>query len=156
MNGDKIKKDRIIYLDIARTFAIIFVVLCHSVELIYKMNLQGWVSISLNARIFKTIVFTLGRIGVPLFLFLTGYLLLNRKYDNDADIKKFYKNNLLSLIVTTEVWILIYNIFLSLYNNKPFDTYSLIKEMLFLQKVPLMNMWYMPIIIGIYILLFHM
>lgn len=41
MNGDKIKKDRIIYLDIARTFAIIFVVLCHSVELIYKMNLQG-------------------------------------------------------------------------------------------------------------------
>ena len=65
--------------------------------------------------------------------------------------ENFYKNNLLSLIVTTEVWILIYNIFLSLYNNKPFDTYSLIKEMLFLQKVPLMNMWYMPIIIGIYI-----
>lgn len=151
MNGCNQEKNRIIYLDIARTFAIIFVVLCHSVELIYKMNLQGWVSISLNARIFKTIVFTLGRIGVPLFLFLTGYLLLNRKYDNDADIKKFYKNNLLSLIVTTEVWILIYNIFLSLYNNKPFDTYSLIKEMLFLQKVPLMNMWYMPMIIGIYI-----
>lgn len=46
---------------------------------------------------------------------------------------------------------MIYNIFLSLYNNKPFDTYSLIKEMLFLQKVPLMNMWYMPMIIGIYI-----
>lgn len=150
-NGCNLEKNRIIYLDIARTFAIIFVVLCHSVELIYKMNLQGWISISLNARIFKTIVFTLGRIGVPLFLFLTGYLLLNRKYDNDADIKKFYKNNLLSLIVTTEVWILIYNIFLSLYNNKPFDTYSLIKEMLFLQKVPLMNMWYMPMIIGIYI-----
>lgn len=151
MNGCNQEKNRIIYLDIARTFAIIFAVLCHSVELIYKMNLQGWVSISLNARIFKTIVFTLGRIGVPLFLFLTGYLLLNRKYDNDADIKKFYKNNLLSLIVTTEVWILIYNIFLSLYNNKPFDTYSLIKEMLFLQKVPLMDMWYMPMIIGIYI-----
>lgn len=150
-NGCNLEKNRIIYLDIARTFAIIFVVLCHSVELIYKMNLQGWISISLNARIFKTIVFTLGRIGVPLFLFLTGYLLLNRKYDNDADIKKFYKKNLLPLIVTTEVWILIYNIFLSLYNNKPFDTYSLIKEMLFLQKVPLMNMWYMPMIIGIYI-----
>ena len=110
-NGCNLEKNRIIYLDIARTFAIIFVVLCHSVELIYKMNLQGWISISLNARIFKTIVFTLGRIGVPLFLFLTGYLLLNRKYDNDADIKKFYKKNLLPLIVTTEVWILIYNIY---------------------------------------------
>lgn len=91
MNGCNQEKNRIIYLDIARTFAIIFVVLCHSVELIYKMNLQGWISISLNARIFKTIVFTLGRIGVPLFLFLTGYLLLNRKYDNDADIKNFIK-----------------------------------------------------------------
>lgn len=91
MNGDKIKKNRIIYLDIARTFAIILVVLCHSVTLIYKMNLQEWNLISLNAKIFKTIIFTLGRMGVPLFLFLTGYLLLNRKYDNDADIKKFYK-----------------------------------------------------------------
>lgn len=91
MNGDKIKKNRIIYLDIARTFAIILVVLCHSVTLIYKMNLQEWNLISLNAKIFKTIIFTLGRMGVPLFLFLTGYLLLNRKYDNDADIKNFIK-----------------------------------------------------------------
>ena len=41
MNGCNQEKNRIIYLDIARTFAIIFVVLCHSVELIYKMNLQG-------------------------------------------------------------------------------------------------------------------
>lgn len=40
MNGCNQEKNRIIYLDIARTFAIIFVVLCHSVELIYKMNLQ--------------------------------------------------------------------------------------------------------------------
>lgn len=56
--------------------------------LIYKMNLQEWNLISLNAKIFKTIIFTLGRMGVPLFLFLTGYLLLNRKYDNDAGYKK--------------------------------------------------------------------
>lgn len=75
MNGCNQEKNRIIYLDIARTFAIIFVVLCHSVELIYKMNLQGWVSISLNARIFKTIVFTLGRnrsttIFIPYRLFI--------------------------------------------------------------------------------------
>ena len=33
---------RIEYLDIARTFAIFCVVLCHSVETIYKFSLQEW------------------------------------------------------------------------------------------------------------------
>jgi len=38
-----------------------------------------------------------------------------------------------------------------IYNNQNFDIYILIKEMFFVEKVPLRNMWYMPMIIGIYI-----
>lgn len=144
-------KNRIDYLDIARTFAIISVVLCHAVELIYNINVEGWLDLSIQSKIFKTIGFTVGRLGVPIFLFLSGYLLLNKKYDNDDDVKKFYKKNLIPLILVTEVWIIIYNLFISIYNNKNFDTYSLVKEMLFIEEVPLMNMWYMPMIIGIYI-----
>lgn len=144
-------KKRIYYLDIARTFAIISVVLCHSVELIYNMNLKGWLNLGIKSQIYRTIVFTVGRLGVPIFLLISGYLLLNRRYDNDNDVKKFYKNNLISLILVTEIWIIIYNVFIVIYNNQNFDIYILIKEMFFVEKVPLRNMWYMPMIIGIYI-----
>lgn len=144
-------KKRIYYLDIAKTFAIISVVLCHSVELIYNMNLKGWLNLGIKSQIYRTIVFTVGRLGVPIFLLISGYLLLNRRYDNDNDVKKFYKNNLISLILVTEIWIIIYNVFIVIYNNQNFDIYILIKEMFFVEKVPLRNMWYMPMIIGIYI-----
>ena len=148
---DLSNKKRIVSLDIARTFAIISVVFCHAIELIYNMNLKGWADLSIKSKIFRTIGFTVGRLGVPIFLFLTGYLLLNRQYDNDEEVKKFYKNNLIPLILVTEIWVIIYNVFISIYNNQSFDIYVLIKEMLFIEKVPLINMWYMPMIIGIYI-----
>ncbi len=83
----------------------------------------------------------------------TIYLLLNRNYENDERVKKFYKKNLLPLIVTTEIWIILYNIFLCIYNNTSIDIHTVIKEMLFFEKVPLKNIWYMPMIIGIYIVI---
>lgn len=148
---ESFNKKRIDYLDIARAFAIISVVLCHAVEFIYNVNLEGWLNLSVKSQIFRTIGFTVGRLGVPIFLLISGYLLLNRKYDNDDDVRNFYKKNLIPLILTTEIWIIIYNIFIVIYYNQKFDIYILIKEMFFVETVPLMNMWYMPMIIGIYI-----
>lgn len=144
-------KKRIINLDIARTIAIILVVLCHSVEFIYSMNLKNWLSISLKAKVYRTIMFTCGRLGVPIFLLLSGYLLLSRNYEDDKDIIKFYKKNLLAILITTEIWIIIYNIFLKFYDVCDFKVMTLIREMLFIENVPLKNMWYMPMIIGMYI-----
>ncbi len=144
---------RIINLDVARTFAITTVVLCHAVELIYSMNLDGWLQASRLTKIFRTVAFTTGRLGVPIFLFLTGYLLLSRTYKSERDVKKFYKKNLLPIVLTTEIWIIIYNIFMSIYNNTNFSIILLVKQMLFLEKVNLMNTWYMPMIIGIYIVI---
>lgn len=117
------------------------VVLCHAVEYIYQFNnIQSHIALSIQAKLFKTIVFTI-------------YLLLNRNYENDERVKKFYKKNLLPLIVTTEIWIILYNIFLCIYNNTSIDIHTVIKEMLFFEKVPLKNIWYMPMIIGIYIVI---
>ena len=147
------KKNRIEFLDIARTFAIISVVLCHSVELIYNMKLEGWENLSVQSQMFRTICFTIGRLGVPIFLLITGYLILNKQIDNDDDVINFYKKNLLPLVVTTEIWIVIYNIFIPIYTHERFEFSSLIKNMLFIEQVPLMNMWYMPMIIGMYIAL---
>lgn len=160
INGGKIVEEknlittshkRILNLDIARTIGIILVVLCHSVEYIYNMDLQNWLSISLKAKIFRTVMFTCGRLGVPIFLLISGYLLLSRNYEDDKAVLKFYKNNLVSILITTEIWIIIYNIFLKIYDKCDFKVMTLIREMFFIEYVPLKNMWYMPMIIGVYI-----
>lgn len=144
---------RIIFLDIVRTVAIILVVLCHSVEGIYEMNLNGWGYLGTLSKLFRIIFFTLGRLGVPLFLFITGYLILNKKIEEDKDVILFYKRNLIPLLITTEIWIILYNIFLSFYNNNNINYSTLIKNMLFIEKVNISNIWYMPMIIGVYIAL---
>lgn len=85
------KDKRIVYLDIARTLAIILVIFCHAVETIYKMNIFEWNSINIWSKIFKTAAFTVGRLGVPIFLFISGQLLLRKNIETGEDCLKFYK-----------------------------------------------------------------
>ena len=109
---------RIVFLDIARACAILLVVLCHSIEEIYIMEeVHNYTSLSIQSKLFMIVSFTISRLGVPIFLFISGYLLINRDYENDDNVKNFYKKNLLPLIITTEIWIIIYNIFICIYYN---------------------------------------
>lgn len=57
------------------------------------------------------ISFTIGRLGVPLFLFLSGFLLLQKQINDEKDIFTFYKKNLISLVIANSIWVIIYNIF---------------------------------------------
>lgn len=146
-------KNRIIKYDIGRTFAILCVILCHCVEAIYNIfNVNTWGSLSNQSRIFMFIAFTIGRLGVPIFLFLSGALLLKKQIDTDEDVFKFYKNNLLPLVIVNIIWIIIYNIFFIFTNQQENVTIkNIIKEILIMKQVPTPNMWYFPMIIGVYI-----
>lgn len=81
---------------------------------------------------------------------LTGYLLLDREYDLHST-KMFYKKNLLPLVITWEIWVLFYNIFLCFYRHTEFGIKSFLKELLFLKKVDLPHTWYVPMIVGMYL-----
>lgn len=140
----------IVQFDYLRTFAIISVVVCHVTESIYKLNLESMSELDTTNQVCALCFFTFGRLGVPVFLFLTGYLLLDRAYD-DKTIVNFWKRNLLSLLATTEIWIVFYNLFLVTYNSKVLNWKLLVKELIFFERVPLGHMWYMPMIIGIYL-----
>ena len=142
------EKKRIQSFDIARTFAIICVVLCHSVEEAYS-NIQG-INLSQVSQIFRIIFFTIGRLGVPIFLFLTGALTLKKQIENDEDVLEFYKKNLIPLFITIEIWNVIYNIF-NYFLYKNFSIKVMIKNILFIEQVDMANMWYMPMILGMYI-----
>lgn len=84
---------RVDWIDLARALAILFVVLCHSSEAIYSFDMKYVASLSLQSRIFEFTSFTIGRLGVPLFLMISGYLLLDRDY-TDQKCKGFWKKNL--------------------------------------------------------------
>ena len=70
--------DRILWLDNARAFAILAVIFVHATENIYTMNADHLTGENVISMVFAILGFTFGRLGVPLFLFLTGYLLLDR------------------------------------------------------------------------------
>ena len=156
-------KKRDLNLDLIRTLAIYFVVMNHAIEILYSFNIynwkfsyniNSWIQISNLSRIFMVVMFTIGRLGVPLFLFITGSLILSKKIDTDEDILSFYKRNLLPLLIVNTVWIFIYNIVLLLTNNTHYITLDyIIKELFLLKEVPMSNMWYFPMIIGIYLVL---
>lgn len=102
------------------------------------------------SQVFRIIFFTVGRLGVPIFLFLTGALTLKKQIDIDEDVLKFYKKNLLPLFITIEIWNVLYNLFNWLITGK-FSIEMLLKNIFFLEEVHMSNMWYMPMILGMYI-----
>lgn len=65
----------------------------------------------------------------------------------------FYKKYLIPMIVTTEIWIFINYIFQWKVQKEGFFPGRLLREMLFLKDPGLSHMWYMPMIIGIYVII---
>ena len=102
---------------------------------------------------FQFIMFTLGRLGVPLFFMLTGFLLLSRNYDSKEKIIRFYKKNFIVLLAVWYFWIVLYNLFFLVIEQKPIILRDIISEFLLFKKVPLMHTWYMKEIILIYAIL---
>ena len=79
-------------LDLVRAVAMALVVLCHFGPLVMSHHPAA-----------LSVCTSLGFLGVPLFVMLTGYLMLGRTYD-DATLARFLKRNLLGMLVAFEIW----------------------------------------------------
>lgn len=143
---------RIVWVDYARALAILAVVLCHATESAYRMNLEGVGQAAWFSQAAAFTLFTIGRIGVPLFLFMSGYLMLDRSYGL-KDCSRFWRSKWCGLLLATEVWVVLYYFFLNITQGRPFSLSLLICNMLFLEPVGMGHMWYMPMIIGLYLFL---
>ena len=107
-------------------------------------------SMSTSFKIFYFLCVTIGALGVPLFLMLSGYLLLQRDYDWEKT-KKFYKHNLLTILLIWEIWIPINAFTAWNYHNIEIHKMDLFNTALFLQNAPITHFWYLPVILGIYV-----
>lgn len=143
------ERDKVI--DLARAFAIICVILTHTTETTYQLQAEA-VWGGKHIKLLALSLFAIGRLGVPIFLFLTGYLLLDREYSMEK-MKHFWNNNLKSLFMITEIWIIIYFVFLCLFYNVSPDWMKLIKQITFLKNPDINHLWYMGQILRLYLAL---
>lgn len=147
------EKKRIEWIDVIRCIAILCVVMCHAVEgNIYSFNVEFLNSLASSSKLFAIVMFSLGRLGVPFFLMMSGYLLLDREYNDDA-CKRFWKDKWLGLLLATEIWIVLYNVIGVIFHFTEFSAVSMIREILLLKASYMNHMWYMPMILGMYLTL---
>ncbi len=143
-------KRYIMWIDVVRGIAIMAVVLCHSTEAIYLFNNDFVSLLSNESKVFLFMAETIGRLGVPLFMMITGYLLLDRNYE-EKYIWYFWKHNLLRLFIVIEFWIILYNIFLIYFHQSKIELPDILKDMLFLGNVDMSHTWYLSTILGLYL-----
>lgn len=148
------KVNRYTELDICRSVAILLIIVNHALNTFYDVsNYQYWFSVSLFEKIFILTGYTLCRIGVPLFLMISGALILNKNLNSHDDIMKFYLKNLFPLVVTVTLWNIIYYCFSIILYHGTFYLKELLYIVFFMKNSVMPHMWYMPMIIGIYIVL---
>lgn len=138
-------KKRIKWIDLARAIAILTVLYIHATDGIFIISSDAVVNFSIYSRIFNFASLFIGRIGVPFFLMITGYLLLDRTY-NDERVQKFWAKNCKGLIVVTVIWSIVYAMVLYVVTVKSGGVNLSEAGALFFS-----HMWYMPMIIGMYL-----
>ncbi|WEV73873.1 acyltransferase [Bifidobacterium sp. ESL0798] len=137
MASTSTKKQRDHALDTIRIIAILDIVICHIAA--------G----SFPAGIIQQILVALGSLGVPLFVMLTGYLMLDRTYDATY-IRRFLKRNLLPLFVSLEAWNVIWFFLSHFIGNTPMRVSTLLKVATFTGDSGT-GFWFLPMIFALYL-----
>nr|WP_308668302.1 acyltransferase [uncultured Agathobacter sp.] len=140
---------RFVWIDYLRCVAIICVILCHVTETTVSLSIDNYFDISSDYNI-PLVFFAIGRIGVPFFVLITGFLLLDRAYNKEKRIS-FWNKRVIHLFIIVEIWLTIYFFWYRFYEKTPISIGDYIKEMLFLRKCDMGHMWYMSMILGLYI-----
>ena len=145
------KENRIMWLDITRSLAISSIVFCHALQQALNMTNNEWQNFGVMSRLLWASGLTFGRLGVPLFLCISGSLLLRKEFLTNNDGIAFYKKNLMPLFISVEVWLVAYEALIGIrYHNFP-GIRNVILEALFLKPPILNHMWYMPVIMVLYV-----
>ncbi len=132
---------RLLYLDVLKTLAILSIITTHTTAniLFAKTLLPQWLY---GAAFFDSLT----RLGVPIFVMVSGALVLSKK---DIDPLKFYKNALVRIIIPLMFWSILYYAYTIKFDFSAFNfTTYFIK--FFTNKI-YFHLWYLYMIFGIYL-----
>lgn len=142
---------RLFSYDISRITALFMIVMVHvsAYVVIFFPNVDNkeW----LVGNIFNGVA----RAGVPLFIMLSGALLLNES--KKLEPKKFYKTHLVPMVFLTVGWLLFYGVFyaflLPLAKGESGSFDSLLKFMVYFKGSEYPHLWYMYMVLGLYLMI---
>lgn len=136
--------NRVLSLDITRIAAVLAVVMIHASACFITESKTAYEFAVGN--IFDTI----SRIGVPLFIMISGALMLDEHKNSSVNLllKKNIKNLVFLLVFWSAVYDLIYHVFLPLINHKAIN----LKEIMIAFTHGHIHMWYLYMIIGLYLI----
>ena len=134
---------RSVAVDFMRIVAIMAVVCVHALPVPLLAGQEASVIIS-------AVIGSLSKIGVPLFLIITGYLMLDRDYTGSWLIR-FLKHNYLPLFVSYETWVIIATAMKLIANPSTKTVTDGLRAMLCLGEPFMIHFWYMQMILGIYL-----
>lgn len=137
------KQNRILKYDLLRMIAAFSVVVLHaSAQFWYTLDIRSteWVIANTYDSIF--------RFGVPVFVMISGAVFLDESYK--LGIKRLYTHNILRLLVLYIIWQVLYGILdYSKYDPELVGRKELLTEVIYGRY----HLWFLPMIIGIYMLL---
>ena len=131
------------YIDILRIIACFSVIMLHA-------SAQAWYSLPVDSFGFKVAnsYDALFRFGVPVFVMISGALFLAP--EKEPDVKKLYRHNILRLAILYIFWSCLYG----LMDCRGFDPAGIgWKDVLREMILGRYHLWFLPMIIGIYVLL---
>lgn len=137
-----------------RTFAIFGVVLAHILS--GRSLIIKWPDVTLLESVVYSFFYFISILSVPIFLFITGYLFLDRDYDKNAVIR-FYKKNFLGLYIVYIIWFICYAFFenivgdYSLTFHSIFNILTLRPDRIIYDLIYSFHLWYFPVILRIYL-----
>ena len=141
--GENPDKKRMVHYDLLRILAAFSVVMLHSAA-------QFWYTLPVTGREWRIAdgYDALSRFGVPVFVMLSGALFLDR--ERQVDLRRLFRHNILRLLAVFCLWSALYG----LYDSRNFDwgaagVKEVVKEMIYGRY----HLWFLPMIIGIYLLL---
>ena len=142
---DKALNQRNYLLDITRLVAIIAVIMLHC-----SAYFVAFFPLGSREFIIGSIFNSISRIGVPLFVMISGALFLDEH--KEVTLKKLFLKNIKSLAIISVIWAVfysvIYQIVLPILGNEPVDAKAFLGAIVFGHT----HMWYLYMIIGLYII----
>ncbi|MGP1608457.1 MAG: acyltransferase [Clostridium sp.] len=139
------KSKKIVYLEILRVIACFAVIMIHSSAYYLKQDCESfnfWIG-----NIFDS----LSRIGVPLFIMISGALMLDKNYNySDKKLIKHIKKMVVFFIFWSIMYSFIFNILLSvIIQHKSFNVVKITWKII----DGYYHLWFMYLIIGLYMLI---
>lgn len=141
------EQKRSVYLDFLRVVACVLVVTAHvSASFIQEIPVE-----SMNFKVMNSFD-CFGILGVPLFVMVSGALMLSEQYEEN--IRKLYGKKLLRLAGLYMFWLLFYNTFTFIQGGVALNFENVKQEILLdtLLGKGIYHLWFLPMLISLYLI----